>query len=561
MPIRKIISSSINDSAITASKIAANTVASTDLAKAYISSPTISNILYPNNATAASVTGNQFIHIIGSSFRPGVRVYIGNNLIHEANTLYYNQGNIRVLSPPKAIGTYKVVTINPDGVIALNINGYVVSGEPTWNTSATLNIFDALEFVNVTLSANAAVSYVLQSGSTLPSNLSLASNGFLSGNVLVNLPNTNYSFTVEAIDAENQRTPRTFTLPIGTNNPPVFANTTLSTIVSNVFYVANITAIDKNKNLFYDITQGTLPPGLTLAANGRLSGNVTSLTQDTSYNVMFRAINPGGIQSENPITLDVEMPDQFWANTVMLLRGDTVPVVDAANVSRTFTTTGSTIVFPSGNVNTNFGLFSGSIYSNAGGNNGTLRASDSSINIPGAFTIECWVYLTAGGRNVIVGTDNGNAYSTNWGWGIMDTTGPYGTPGATKGVCWMLSPINGYGGNMVSGGQYPTLNTWTHIATVRDASNNWYFFMDGVLGTTANYNSQTHPNSFFPTNNGPAGSLFFNPIFFNWDGFVSGGNSTAMASGFNGFIDEFRVTLAARYTSSFTRPTRRFKNF
>lgn len=173
----------------------------------------------------------------------------------------------------------------------------------------------------------------------------------------------------------------------------------------------------------------------------------------------------------------------------------------------------------------------------------------------GAFTLEAWVYLLSSGRHCLLGDPNGNAYSTGWGAGIWDTNGPYGGDSVTKGLCWILSPVNGYGGNMVYSGQYPNLNQWTHVAIVRTSSGNWLFFMDGVLGTTYNTNSETHPFSQFPTNNGPTGSLQILLRLGEFNGILSGGNSSSMPAGFNGYIDDYRLTVGtARYTTNFVPP-------
>lgn len=177
----------------------------------------------------------------------------------------------------------------------------------------------------------------------------------------------------------------------------------------------------------------------------------------------------------------------------------------------------------------------------------------------GAFTLEAWVYLLSSGRHCLLGEPSGNAFATAWGAGIWDTNGPYGGDSVTKGLCWILSPNNGYGGNMVYSGQYPNLNQWTHVAIVRTSNGNWLFFMDGVLGTTYNANQETHPFSQFPTNNGPTGAMSIKFWIGEFNGILSGGNSSSMPAGFNGYIDDYRLTVgSARYTTSFTPPVTTF---
>jgi hypothetical protein len=197
-----------------------------------------------------------------------------------------------------------------------------------------------------------------------------------------------------------------------------------------------------------------------------------------------------------------------------------------------------------------------------GGNTASFYQSGGSFTIPGAFTMEAWVYLLGSGRHALLGEPSGSAYSTGWGFAILDTIGPYGQTGAVKGISWILSPINGYGGNVVWSGQYPTLNTWTHIAVCRNASGNWSFYMDGIKGTTQNSNSQTNGTySGFPTGDGPTGSMTIPVYTGNFNGLTSGGNSVGMPAGFNGYLDEFRVTIGtARYSADFTPPGGPFPN-
>ena len=209
-----------------------------------------------------------------------------------------------------------------------------------------------------------------------------------------------------------------------------------------------------------------------------------------------------------------------------------------------------------------------SIYVNGGGSNGwvtpsgvyakTGNTSSGYVNLTGAFTFEAWVYMTAGGRNVIFGEPNGNAYSTAWGIGLFDTANAVST-GLNPGLVFLVSPVSGYGGNFAygSGLGFPTLNKWTHVAMCRDASNNWHFYMDGVKGTTANANSLVSANVAMPANNGPSGTLSLSLAMFNWDGYISGGNSTSMAAGFNGYLNDVRlVEGTALYTgASLTVPT------
>ena len=253
----------------------------------------------------------------------------------------------------------------------------------------------------------------------------------------------------------------------------------------------------------------------------------------------------------NTQTIQYVDNDPYWSSVNFLIDADTGSLVDRKG-TYTLSAIGTTAV----NTSTKkFGAGSAAIL--GGGNVASLQVIASNFNIAGAFTLDGWVYLTAGGRHALLGTPNGQAYNTEWGFGIFDTLGAYGAATAIKGLCFMLSPANGYGGNFLYTGQYPPLNTWTHFAFQRDASNNWSIYMNGVKGTLQNDNANAHSYSAFPANNGPAGSISVYGLIGNWDGFVTGGNGSQFAAGFNGYLDDFRLTIGvARYSdNTFALPT------
>jgi len=209
-----------------------------------------------------------------------------------------------------------------------------------------------------------------------------------------------------------------------------------------------------------------------------------------------------------------------------------------------------------------------SMYFNGGGSSGYLlpnglysktgNVNSGSINLPGAFTFECWVYLTAGGRHCMMGSPNGWAYSTDWGIAILDTTNGASTS-YNPGFCFIRTGTSGYGSNFLYATNfgYPTLNTWHHLAMCRDSSNGWHMYMDGVKGINANLNSIVHAYVQYDANSGPSGTLAFYPAVANLNGIIGGGNGTAAPSGFNGYISDMRlINGTALYTgASLTMPT------
>ena len=85
---------------------------------------------------------------------------------------------------------------------------------------------------------------------------------------------------------------------------------------------------------------------------------------------------------------------------------------------------------------------------------------------------------------------------------------------------------------------YP-LNTWTHLAFVRDSNKNHYIFINGELSNTpANFNQS---DAYEDWHN--------NIIYIGWDGSQSNAY-------FYGLIDDLVVTKEVLYTSDFTVPDR-----
>ena len=188
-----------------------------------------------------------------------------------------------------------------------------------------------------------------------------------------------------------------------------------------------------------------------------------------------------------------------------------------------------------------------------------LSMSPSNLNLTGAFTFETWVYLTRPGRNVILGGSLGTSGFTNYGFGFLDTTNSLST-GINPGWSFILSPTNGYGGNIAYGYGYgyPALNTWTHVAVSRDINNNWYFYQNGIQGVTTNTNAiaNTNPANQFPTSQGSSGTINITSMnMFNFDGAVSGGAANSMNAGFNGYVTGLRIVNGtALYTTTFITP-------
>lgn len=178
--------------------------------------PKISNLEITNSSytvlddTAVDVNGG-YIKLTGSGFVTGCQLLI--NTVAATSTTFISSTEVVAQVPAMAAGSYVIYLTNPDGGVAIHVAGLTYSTSPTWTTASSLP--DAVSTISYTqnLVATGAASYSVDTGSSLPSGMSLASGGTLSGTVVV-ANNTAYSFTILATDTELQDSPRTFSLNV-----------------------------------------------------------------------------------------------------------------------------------------------------------------------------------------------------------------------------------------------------------------------------------------------------------------------------------------------------------
>ena len=219
--------------------------------------PKITSLVYPGDDLAANTVGGQTVYVVGSGFASNAAVYINGNSAPSVS--YISAGNLSITTPALSTGTYPVYVINPaDGGTAISIPGLVVSGEPSWNTAASLSTNQAADTAwNYTLSANgdAPITYALAAGSSLPSGITLAANGLISGTMSSPpINNTVYTFSVVASDAQSQDSTRQFTVTVTTGEGVLFANNVLLLHADGTNNGNNHAFVDSSSNN-YSITR------------------------------------------------------------------------------------------------------------------------------------------------------------------------------------------------------------------------------------------------------------------------------------------------------------------
>jgi hypothetical protein len=215
--------------------------------------------------------------------------------------------------------------------------------------------------------------------------------------------------------------------------------------------------------------------------------------------------------------------DRLFPSVSLLLHFDN-NLTDSSTTGASFSTSGSAAL---SSTQSRFGGFSLSTTGPSNGTSYTTSSNTSAMSYSGDFTIECWIYPTA---------NNGNIFDTRKtiGGNYRQQTGI-----DASGKLQYIPYLNSAAVTVVTSNLGVTLNTWNHVAWCRSAGTT-RMFINGTL------DSVTYTDAFSYTAEG---------ITIGATGYTIGyGN-------FSGYIDEFRVTKAARYTASFTPPALPFPNF
>ena len=164
-----------------------------------------------------STTGG-FIRVTGSGFSPGCVVYVGGS--SATTTSFISSTEVRAQVGAGSSNFVPVYVVNPDNSTGILLNAVAFSGTPTWLTSETLPEQTSNVAFSIQLSAtsDSAVVYNLTAGSSLPTGTTLASSGVISGSVNNLLVDTVYSFSVDAIDLQNQDSRKSFTVNVLTGD-------------------------------------------------------------------------------------------------------------------------------------------------------------------------------------------------------------------------------------------------------------------------------------------------------------------------------------------------------
>jgi hypothetical protein len=197
-------------------------------------SVTDSNYTVLNDTPYISTSGG-YLKITGRGFVSGCVVYIGGTAA--TTTTFIDSTEVRAVVPATTSNTLMVYVVNPDGSTGIKLSALTFSGTPTWSTSETLsNQATDLPFsIQFSATSDSAVTYALNTGSTLPPGTALYANGLFTGTVTGVTSDTTYSFSVVANDAENQDTARTFSITLSAGEAYFYTTSLLLNGDANVW--------------------------------------------------------------------------------------------------------------------------------------------------------------------------------------------------------------------------------------------------------------------------------------------------------------------------------------
>jgi hypothetical protein len=486
-----------------------------------------------------SANSNALTYTILSGATPNGVVLAANGLI--SGTLAGVTAN--------TTSSFTIRAATPDGHAdrAFSMTTINIPAAPVWVTNSALPDQNEGTAISRTLVATGsdgiAVTYSLVNATTLPGTVTLNANtGALSGNVPRANSNVAFNFDVRATTAEGTAD-RSFSLnvinvPVApTWNTP--AGTILSGTANSVSYQLSATHPD-NLSVTYTLANSTtLPNNMTLASNGLITGDLPLVANNVQYDFTVAAASSEGTANRSFTILGLTpLKPPIWetANAFVLPEGNatTYQMVATNNYDLFYANVVAQASFtnavqdqsPLAQIFTNTGVVVSAAQSKFGGTSGLFNATNTptgaylGLNSQGGnfgtsdFTIEMWYFQTSNGARTLYGQRDGSFVGFNM------------VASETSIQVWRdnVTMIN-YTGTFA-------INTWRHVALVRQGTNLTLYVNGTSVATYASFGAS------YPTYTIAAriGSDNFN-------------NSWV------GYMDNVRVTRAARYTANFAVQT------
>jgi len=266
---QKLDGSAIVANTITGSKIQTGSITTLQLSSPIASNiaigthPKITSLTYPSDDTAANTGGGQTIIVRGTGFKNNVTIFVNGTAV--PSVTFNNANAVSFTTAAQSAATYPLYLINTDdGATAILVPGIQYSGTPAWSTASALSDVEATSVFNIQLVAtgDATIVYTLQTGSTLPSGITLAANGLISGTLTSPPSNeTTYNFTVVATDPQNQDASRAFSVSVTVGVDDTWKNTVLLLNGDGTANGNNHAFVDSSNNAFTITRNGNASQG------------------------------------------------------------------------------------------------------------------------------------------------------------------------------------------------------------------------------------------------------------------------------------------------------------
>jgi hypothetical protein len=188
-------------------------------------SAAITSVTLPGSQTAVFTGDTITINGVGFDTNAVVSYLDSSNTETSApTTTRISSTQLTATIPSLTEDTYDVVVTNGTGVTATFADAFDVDGLAVFNSpSGSLGtLFDRVDSANFDAGAteDGSVLNVSITSGSLPNGLSISSQGLITGTPNTQLPTATYSFSVSAVDAENQTATRNFSITIEGNYEP-----------------------------------------------------------------------------------------------------------------------------------------------------------------------------------------------------------------------------------------------------------------------------------------------------------------------------------------------------
>jgi hypothetical protein len=288
--------------------------------------PTITSVSNNNLSQDAINSGTNLV-ITGTNFDIGATVdFIGSdaNVLNSASVTRNSSTQLTASVPNTVVNAnepYSVRVTNPSGSIVTLASAFSVNATPAFSTaSGSLGTITDAQRSSYSISSavatdaeGTAVTHSVISGS-LPSGMTLNSNGTITGTPDLVTSATTSTFTVSATDGVNTST-RQFSITIG-----AFAITyatasgSLGSIVDtsrSSYSLSPVTATSTSGTLSYSVLSGSLPTNMSLnSSTGAITGTPSAVASDTTSTFTIRATASGSNQ-DRQFSITVLAPFQL----------------------------------------------------------------------------------------------------------------------------------------------------------------------------------------------------------------------------------------------------------